>query len=251
MGVAGPIDQNGVVLSPPNLPGWDNTPLRSLWEEEFRVPVYIGNDCNLAALGEYRFGAGMGRDNIVYIAIGTGIGGGVIIDGRLFTGSGGLATELGHMTIDPSGPRCNCGNTGCLEALASGTAIARAAVERIQCGEASTITRLATSDLGRVTAETVQTAAISGDKLARDVIERAGRDLGIGITNLLHLFNPELVIIGGGVAMMGELILNPARKTVAERAMPGFIVPIVPSSLGDDAGLLGAVALVGESSGLA
>ncbi len=247
MGVScpGPINpKTGVLLTPPNLPGWNNTPLKSLWEEEFGVPVQAGNDANLAALAEHRFGAGRGVENIIYITISTGIGGGVILDGRPFLGAGGLAGEVGHMTIDRHGPRCRCGNIGCLEALASGTAIARIAAERITSGEVSDIIRLVDGDLERITAETVAQAALSGDRLAGEIIKRAGTDLGTGVVNLLHVFNPELVIIGGGVARAGSLIFEPVQRVVLERAMPDFLVPVVPAALGDDAGLLGAIALV-------
>ncbi len=244
----GPIDtETGVLLTSPNMPGWENAPIRTLWKEEFRIPVYVGNDNNLAAVAEHRFGAGRGVDNLVYIAVGTGIGGGVIINGEPLIGSRGLATEVGHMTIDSGGPRCNCGNIGCLEALASGSAIARIAVQRISGGAESAITQLVEGDMERVSAEVVASVALSGDRLAKEVIEEAGSNIGIGVVNLLHIFNPQLVIIGGGVANMGEAIFKPIRRVVGERAMPGFAVPIVPSTLGDDAGLLGAIALVIDS----
>jgi glucokinase len=235
----------GVLLFSPNLPRLRNVPLKALLEQEIKAPVWLANDASVAALGEHRFGAGRGFNHLVYITVSTGIGGGVIIDNALFLGSQGFAAEIGHMVIDPDGPRCACGNIGCLEALASGSAIARMALEEMSKGKYSIISSLAGSDLGKITAEMVAKAAQSGDPLASEIMERAGTGLGIGVVNLLHLFDPELVIIGGGVSRAGELILAPVRKAIAERAMPGFKgAKVVLSALGDDSGLLGAVAWV-------
>jgi len=248
MGIAapGPIDPvSGVLLTPPNLPGWENTPLKSLFEEEFRFPVYVGNDANLAALGEHRYGAARGVDDFVYITISTGIGGGIISGGRLLLGAKGLAGEVGHMTIDLQGPQCSCGNTGCWEAMASGSAIARTAIERIKGGRESVITSLVGAELEKVTAETVEQAARSGDPLAQEVMAEAGTLIGVGLVNLIHIFNPRLIVIGGGVSKAGDLIFEPARRIIAQRAMPPFReVEIIPAALGDDAGLLGAAVLV-------
>ncbi len=235
----------GVLLSSPNLPKLRNVPLKALLEREIEAPVWLTNDASLAALGEHRFGAGRGFSHLVYITVSTGIGGGVIIDNGLFLGSQGYAAEIGHMVIDPDGPRCACGNIGCLEALASGSAIARMASEEMSKGKASIITGLADDDLSQVTAEMVARAAQSGDPLTLEIMERAGTSLGIGVVNLLHLFDPELVIIGGGVSRCGELILAPVRRVIAERAMSGFKgAKVVISALADDSGLLGAVAWV-------
>jgi glucokinase len=237
----------GVLLYSPNLPRLRDAPLKALLEQEIKAPVWLANDASLAALGEHRFGAGRGFSHLVYITVSTGIGGGVIIDNALFLGSQGFAAEIGHMVIDPDGPRCACGNIGCLEALASGSAIARMASEEMSKGKVSVITSLADNDLSGVTAEVVARAAQSGDPLASEIMERAGTSLGIGVVNLLHLFDPELIIIGGGVSRAGELILAPVRKVIAERAMPGFRqAKVVTSALGDDSGLYGAVALVLE-----
>jgi glucokinase len=235
----------GVLLSSPNLPKLRNVPLKALLEREIEAPVWLANDASIAALGEHRFGAGRGFSHLVYITVSTGIGGGVVIDNGLFLGSQGYAAEIGHMVIDPDGPRCACGNTGCLEALASGSAIARMASEELSRGKASIITSLAEGDLSQVTAKMVARAAQSGDPLALEIMDRAGTSLGIGVVNLLHLFDPELVIIGGGVSNAGELILAPVRRVIAERAMTGFRgAKVVTSALGDDSGLLGAVAWV-------
>jgi glucokinase len=197
-------------------------------------------------LGEHRFGAGRGYTHIIYITVSTGIGGGIIIDGKPFLGATGLAAEIGHMTIDPDGPRCGCSNFGCLEAMASGSAIARMAIEELSGGKPSAIPSLVGDDLNKVTAQIVEKAAQGGDPLAKEIMERAGASLGIGVVNLLHLFDPQLVIIGGGVSKAGELLLEPVRRVIAERAIPDFKhrARIVPSALGDDSVLYGAVAWV-------
>ena len=249
MGVAaaGLIDPDGVLLTSPNLLTWYNTPLKQMLERDLGVTVRVGNDANLAALGERRFGAGRGCDDLVYLTVSTGIGGGVITGGRLLVGSRGFAAELGHMTIDVNGPRCNCGNVGCLEVMASGTAIARFARERLSRGDVSTISEMVSGDLNRVTAQTVAEAAESGDQVAREIVQTAATNLGAGVVSLVHIFNPQVVIIGGGVSRAGDLIFEPVRRVVAERVMRDIDVRIVPAALGDDSGLLGAAALVLDS----
>lgn len=244
----GPLDpRTGVILTPPNLPGWHEVPLKALLEERLQIPVFVGNDANLAALGEQRFGAGRGMENLIYLTVSTGIGAGVIADGRLLLGRDGLAGEAGHMSL-AEGPRCNCGNYGCLETLSSGTAIARMARERMEAGERSSIARFAG---GETTAEAVEAAARAGDVLAQSVMATAARYLGIGVVNLMHLFNPQAVIIGGGVSQAGELIFGPVRRIIAERAMPNFRkTEIIPAALGDDVGLYGAAALALAETGL-
>lgn len=255
VGVAapGPIDPfTGVIYNPPNLPGWEEVPLKSILEAELGTPVFVGNDANLAALGEHEFGAGRGLNHMVYLTVSTGIGGGIIVDGRLLLGARGLAGEAGHMTIDPDGPPCGCGNVGCLEVLASGTAIGRIARERLARGEHSTMLEHAGGRLEAVTAETVEAAALAGDAVAKAVMKTAASYLGIGVSNLVNLFNPEAVVLGGGVARAGELLFEPVRREVEHRVMPKLRegLRIVPASLGDDVGLLGAVALVLEGRGL-
>lgn len=243
----GPIDPwTGVLYNPPNLPGWWEVPLKGIAEREFALPTFVGNDANLAALGEHRFGAGRGVGHLVYITVSTGIGGGIIAEGKLLLGAQGLAGEVGHMTILPAGPRCNCGNMGCLEALASGTAIARRAGERLREGAESSVVAWVGGDLTRVTAEMITRAAQEGDAFARQVVAEAASYLGIGVANLVHLFNPQMVILGGGVTNLGPLLFEPVRETVAQRTMAPFRgrLEIVPAALGDDVGLLGAAALV-------
>ncbi len=250
IGVAapGPLDPwKGIIMDAPNLPGWREVPLKALMEEEFGLPVVVGNDANLAALAEQRFGAGQGVADMIYITVSTGIGGGIIADTRLLLGAQGFAGEVGHQTIEAHGPRCNCGNVGCLEALAAGPAIARRARELIRNGAETAITELVGDDLDKITAREVNQAAQAGDPIAIGIFRQAGFYIGVGIVNLLHLFNPSLIVIGGSVAKAGEFLFEPIRATVRERAMASYYwenTPIVPATLGDDVALLGAVALV-------
>jgi len=249
IGAAGIIDsENGKVISSPNLPGWQGMPLRDIVQQHFGVSTYLGNDANLAALGEWTFGLKKKVANLIYVTVSTGIGGGIITNGKLYTGASGAAGEIGHMTIDVNGPRCNCGNIGCWEILASGTALAREAVRRIAQGEQTSLVKLVDGDMSRIDAKTIFEAAQQGDKLAQELVSHLGFYLGVGLVNLANIFNPELILIGGGVAKMGDLLLRPAIRVVKERAFrtSADAVKIKPALLGDDSGLLGAVALVLE-----
>jgi glucokinase len=236
----------GILTNTTNIPGLDNWPLRDQLAQQFRVPAFVGNDAKLAALGEHRFGAGREASSLVYLTISTGIGGGVIDGGRLVLGAHGWATELGHIIVEPRGPRCPCGNIGCLEALAAGPAIARHAIELLQSGRASLLASIVEGKLDRITAKEVVEAARAGDRLAVQVMERAAFYLGIGMVSIIHAFDPQLIIVGGGVSKAGDLLFAPVRGIIAERAMTEEWrrTPIVPAVLGDDVGLLGAVALV-------
>ena len=244
IGSAGLCTRDGVISTSPNLPGWKDVPLRDLVQRELGIATYLGNDANVAALGEHYFGAGRGVRNLVYVTVSTGIGGGVIVDGRLMTGASGTAGEIGHMVIDPDGPQCPCGQRGCWEALASGTAIARAAAARLSAGADSP--DLSGDSALTPTAVGVAAAARAGDSLAQDVLRQASYYLGVGLVNLVHIFNPELIILGGGVSQIGESLIGPARAYVAEHAfaVPAKAVRIVTAALGQDSGPLGAVALV-------
>lgn len=247
LGAPGPLNPTtGIIYSPPNLPGWHEVPLRDILEQRIGLPVFLGNDANLAALGEYTFGAGKDYRYLVYMTVSTGIGGGVIEDGNILMGAKGSAGELGHMTIDLHGPRCNCGNIGCLEILASGTAIRRRAIEMLESGRKSSLLAMAGGDIEKIHAGLVAQAAEQGDEACRELIYLTGVYLGVGVTNILHLFNPEIVVIGGGVSQVGDMIFEPLKQIVEERAMKAFRegVPIVPTELGDDIGLYGAVAVV-------
>jgi glucokinase len=244
----GPSDPwKGIIMDAPNLSGWKNVPLKDIMEEEFGPPVLIGNDANLAALAEQRFGAGQGVADMIYITVSTGIGGGVIVDNKLLLGAQGFAAEVGHQTVEAFGPHCNCGNIGCLEVLAAGPAIARRAREIIEDGAETAITNLVDGDLDKITAREVNQAAQAGDPVGIEIFRQAGFYIGVGIVNLLHIFNPSLIVIGGSVAKAGDLLFEPIRATVRQRAMASYYwenTPIVPATLGDDVGLLGAVALV-------
>jgi glucokinase len=265
IGAPGPLNgRTGVVYSPPNLPGWTNTPLRALFFEAFKVPVFVENDANAAALGELMFGAGRGSQEIVYVTISTGIGGGVISNGQLLQGMSGSGGELGHMTIDWRGPRCNCGNIGCLESIASGTAIARRAHELITSGKGEALLNYsqtqqptdtsADTPADRLRAQTYPThlnartvaeAAQAGIPEAGEIIAKAAEGLGVGLVNIIHIFNPERIILGGSVVKIGDPLLQPALRLVEERAMtvPKQSVSIVLAELGSDVGLIGAGAL--------
>ncbi|HVC32021.1 MAG TPA: ROK family protein [Chloroflexota bacterium] len=244
--VPGPVDPwKGITYRPPNLPGWGDVPLASILEEDLTVPVLLGNDANLAALAEHQFGAGRGLTHIVYVTVSTGIGGGVINAERLLLGAWGGAAEIGHMTIDQNGPRCSCGNYGCLEAMASGTAIAREAARRIATGSTSVLAQRVDGDLDRLRADLVVQAAEEGDTLARQVVEWAAYNLGVGIANMMELFDPQAIIIGGGVANAWNLLVPTMTRAIRERAMEAYAnrTRIVRSQLGDEVGILGAIAL--------
>jgi len=252
MAAPGPLDsRSGIVYFAPNLPGWENVPVRDWLRETFGVPAFVGNDANLAALGEHRFGAGRGVDDLIYLTISTGIGGGIILDGRLFEGARGLGGEIGHIGVEANGPPCLCGSRGCLETLASGPAIARAARAAIAAGRSSVLKDRVGGDLARITARDVSQAAQEGDELARQVLRRAGFYIGVALVSLMYLFNPSLFLIGGSVTGAGDLLFGPIRETVHARAPEIYRrdVPIRPAVLGDDVGLAGALALACEGIG--
>jgi len=248
VGVAapGPLDPwTGVIRFAPNLPGWHDVPLRDILHQRLGVPVYLGNDANLAALGEMRFGAGQGFTHLIYITISTGIGGGIIVDGRLLLGQQGFAAEVGHHAVEAEGPTCYCGNVGCLEALASGTAIAREARVAVAAGEETQLRAMCDGDIWTLSARLVAEAAQEGDHVARDIITTAGYYMGVGIVNLLHLFNPQRIVLGGSVTKAGELLFDPMWSVIRERAQAAYLedFDVVPAALGDDVGIWGAAAL--------
>lgn len=241
---AGPIDpQTGVILTPPSLPTWHNVRLKTTLEQAFDIPVWVENDADMAAVGERQFGAGRGYDRVVYMTVSTGIGGGIVLDGQVLRGSKVSAAELGHIVIDPNGPVCNCGGRGHVEVMASGTAIARMARERISSGGRTAMAQHCGNDLSKLTAADVVDAARNGDQLAIEVMNEAGTNLGMAIASIVHIVDPDVVIIGGGVSNAGGLLLEPVRRSFAERAMADFRnrTKIVRSELGDDSGLRGAV----------
>ncbi len=242
----GPVNAaKGVVLLSHHVSGWENTPLRERLEKRFGVPAAVDNDANVAALGEWRFGAGQGCHSLLYVTVSTGIGGGWVLGGRIYHGADSLAGEIGHMTIQPGGPVCTCGRHGCLEAVAAGPAIGRCARERLeaepQAGES--LRRLVGGDVGVVTAKQVSQAAETGDELAQQVLEEAAQALGLGIGCAIVLMNPQRVVVGGGVTKSGERYLQVVQAAARSTALPGMVVDIVPAALGDDAPLWGGIAL--------
>ena len=250
VGAPGPLDPYaGVVVHAPNLPGWDRVPLRQIIADRFCLPVALGNDANLAALGEHRFGAGRGVADMVYMTISTGIGGGIISGGELCLGRGGYAGEIGHQTILVGGPLCGCGNHGCLEALAAGPAIGRMAREAAEEGRGQALLDLAEGDVSRITARVVSQAIALGDPTAEEIIRRAGTYIGIGLANLANILNPELFVLGGGVTHVGPLLFDTIRETIQKAAMVASRdVRVERAALGDDVVLLGAVALIGRAT---
>lgn len=239
---AGAIDlERGLVTSSPNLLGWRDVPLRDMVKARYKVNTLLINDADAEVLGEHRLGAGRGVSSLILITVGTGIGGGIIINGRLYSGASGSAGEIGHTTIDVNGPRCNCGNIGCWETFVSGRAMAKEAKARVKWGEQSILDEMVKGEIEQITTEKVGVAAQGGDPLALDIVSKAATYLGIGMVNLVNAFNPEMIIVGGGVAKIGELLLEPARQVVRERAfkLASGVVRIVPAQLGDDAGVLG------------
>jgi len=236
--------ETGILFTSPNLPGWRDVPLRDIMQERLGKKTFVINDANAAALGEFYFGAARGIRNFIYITLSTGIGGGIIIDGKIYSGAIGAAGEVGHMTIDDEGPICNCGNRGCWEALASGTALAKEARHRIKEGVATSILEYAEGDVEKVTAQVIYSAAEQGDSLAKELIARTGYYVGVGLANLINIFNPELIVIGGGLSNIGDMLLEPAFKVAEERAyMEAFqAVRFASAELGRNSGVLGAAA---------
>lgn len=244
----GQVDcKTGVVKLAPNIPGWVNVPIAQMIEDEFHIPTRIDNDVRCAALGELKFGAGRGCENFICITVGTGIGSGIVINGKVVRGATNAAGELGHIKLQMNGgPICGCGDTGCLEAFASGPAIVAMAQEYIKGGKSTKFREMAAVEGGEITPYMVAKAAEEGDPVAKKIFEIVGEYIGIGLTSVINLLNPERVIIGGGVAESGELLLGPIRKTIKERAMvvAGNAVEIVPAQLGNSAGVIGASMLI-------
>ncbi|HEX5582028.1 MAG TPA: ROK family protein [Gemmatimonadaceae bacterium] len=245
IGAPGPLDlATGVVRVAPNL-GWVDFPLRQRMADALGFPTALDNDANCATLGEWWIGAARGARHVVGMTIGTGIGGGLILDGRIYHGASGVAGEVGHTTIDANGRRCACGNYGCLEAYASGTAIAERAREALTSGESSLVLELAAGDPALITAQTVYDASEAGDRLALHIVRETALFLGAGVANLLNTFNPEVVVIAGGVTKAGDSLFEPLRAEVKRRAFRAAVevCRIVPGVLPGTAGVVGAVAM--------
>lgn len=240
IGSPGPLDaKKGTIITTPNLPFKNYNVVKPI-KDKFNIPTFIDNDANVAAIGEFMFGAGKGKENIVFFTVSTGVGGGAVLNGKAYRGNTSNALEIGHMTVEPNGPRCNCGNIGCLEAVSSGTAIGKR-------GQEAVLTNVETSlkKYEKITSYEVFTEAKNGDLVAKEIIDNALNYLGIGVANAISIFDPEMVIIGGGVAKVGDILFDKVKEVVNKRCFKSMAqsCEIVPAGLGADAGVMGAVAL--------
>lgn len=243
-GFPGQIDcKKGVVRLAPNIPGWVDIPIASIIEKEFGIPTRVDNDVRTATLGELNYGAGVGCENLICITVGTGIGSGLVVNGKLVRGANNAAGEIGHIKLNmQGGPLCGCGDRGCLEAYASGPSIVAMAEEYIRGGKSTKYRELANPE---ITPYIVAVAAKEGDPVARQIFRVMGEYIGMGLTSVVNLLNPEKIIIGGGVADAGDILLEPIKETIAKRAMTiQREVKIVPAQLGNTAGVIGASLLI-------
>ena len=253
VGVGAPAvsSDQGVVGLAPNL-GWKDVPLRAILQDRLPVPVSVDNDASVAALAEARIGSGAGAASLFFITLGTGIGGGIVIRGKIHHGASFAAGEIGHVVIRPDGPLCRCGRKGCLEALSSGTAMIRDARAAIEAGRPSKITELANGLIRSVTPEMISRAARENDGLAREVFTTAAEHLGIAVTNIIHLLSPEVIAIGGGISEAGPVLFDPIQQTIGELTIPHMLkhTRVVKAQLGNDAGAIGAgLMMFGEGGG--
>lgn len=246
-GLPGQIDyKEGVVKNLPNIPGWVNIPLAKIIEDEFSIPTRLDNDVRCAALGELNFGAGKGCENLICITVGTGIGSGIVLNGKLVRGASNAAGEIGHIKMSLNGgPLCGCGDYGCFEAYASGPAIVTMAKEYISGGKSAKYKEMAAQD-GLITPYLVAQAALLGDAVSIQIFKQIGKIIGVGLSSVVNLLNPEKIIIGGGIADAGEILLNPIKETILDRSMPiqGQTVKVVPAQLANTAGVIGASLLI-------
>ena len=252
MGLPGLIDvEKGFVHFLTNVPGWEGLPLARQMRRRLGLSVFIDNDVNLMTLGEATYGAAKGFQQIICLTLGTGVGGGLVVNGKLYRGASLSAGEIGHMPVSREGPPCPCGGHGCLERYVGNEAIVKAVKRRLRGGEPSLIPKLLNGNLRRMTPETVHQAAKRGDRLSRCVWEEVGGWVGMALAGLVNTFNPERIVIGGGVANAGAFLLNPIRRTIRERALdwPAKQVRVVRARLGNDAGIIGAATLVRISLG--
>lgn len=245
-GLPGQIDyKEGLVKNLPNIPGWVNIPLAKIMEEEFSIPTRLDNDVRCAALGELNFGAGKGCENLICITVGTGIGSGIVLNGKLVRGAANAAGEIGHIKMQMTGgPLCGCGDYGCFEAYASGPAIVTMAKEYISGGKSAKYKEMAPD--GIITPYLVAQAALQGDAVSIQIFKQMGKIIGTGLASVVNLLNPQKIIIGGGVADAGDILLEPIRQTILDRAMPiqGQSVEVVPAQLANSAGVIGASLLI-------
>ncbi len=246
IGAPGPINvERGFVYFFPNIPGWINTPLKSILESKLKMPVFVDNDANAMALGEFYFGAGRGAKSMIALTLGTGVGGGLVIDGKLFHGQSFSAAELGHMSVDPNGPRCACGNRGCIETFVGNSYFVKEVRASLEAGQKSLLNRWIKKEGKALSPKLVQEAARAGDVYSRAQWKKTGGRLGTFLAGLVNILNPERIVVGGGIAMGGDLVLAPVRAALKKKAFPiaSRFVKVVPAVLGNDAGLVGAAAL--------
>ena len=235
----------GIVVTSPNFPGWRDVPLRSLIERAINLPVSLDNDANAAAFGEKWRGAGRKVNSLICLTMGTGIGGGIILDGNLWHGAHGMCGEIGHMTVDPNGPRCNCGNYGCLEAYSSATGMVRGATEAIKEGKRTILKRLSGGDSRKITAKMIYDAATQGDRLSINILKEAGSSLGIAIISLINILNPEMIVLTGAVTGAWDFFMPAAFEEIEKRAYSRVMMrtKIVRGKLPGSAGVVGAAGL--------
>lgn len=246
IGTPGVVDNDGIVYGAPNLPEWDNLPLKDIFEKKYEVGVRVENDVNSITWGEYIYGAGKGCRNMICITLGTGVGGGIVIDGKLLRGSVYSAVEIGHITIDYKGPKCNCGNYGCIERFVGRDYIVERAVKAIKNGEKTLIYDLVDGKLENITPKIISEAYLKGDKLAEKIWIDVGECLGAMLTSLVNVFNPERIIIGGGISQAGKILFDTIERVIKERAMKKLSenLKILPAGLGTDAGIISGAALI-------
>lgn len=242
-GAPGPMNwQTGIVYCPPNLPGWKDVPLAAEMQKRLGFPCFVDNDANVACYGEFWLGAGQGAENVVLLTLGTGVGGGIIVFGQLLRGIDGTAGEIGHLKVMRGGRLCGCGSRGCLEAYGSVTGMVRTAVEGIDQGRQTVLIEMAKGDISKITGKTISEAVAAGDEFATWVMTETATWLGLGISSIVNLLNPEKVILSGGMIAAGEALFEPIRATVKANSfeVPARRAKIVPAGLGADSGVIGA-----------
>ena len=248
IGIPGPVDFSlGTVVSPPIMPGWDKYPIIQTMQQWFpHANVVVDNDVNVMALGEVNAGIGKGINDLIFVKVGTGIGSGIICQGQIYRGASGCAGDIGHISVDKNGPLCHCGNRGCLEAMTGGPAMAERAVAAAIAGKSPILMRMYVANGEKLTAEDVGRAAREGDNVSNEIIRESGQMLGDVLASLVNFYNPEMIVIGGGVSNLGNLLLSSIRQTVLNRSTPLATrnLNIVFSAIGPDAGVIGAVNLV-------
>ena len=249
IGVPGQVDyKKGLIYNLTNVKGWRNVRLRDIIKSQLKVPIFIDNDANAACIGEVKWGAGKGFNDVICITLGSGLGSAVMIDGNIFRGRGYSAAEMGHICIERYGLRCNCGSRGCLETFAGNSYIVKEAVARLEKGEKSMLSKLTNGKYSKITPKLIDEASKSGDRFSINVWKRMGENVGIGLSSIVNTFNPEIIVIGGGVAKSGKILFDSIRTTVKDRAIPIFTrdLKIKRARFIEDAGTVGAASLVLE-----